>query len=85
MEDIFKSIKRLTNDMATPSVPIRSKAGQTIAIAENQRQRWRQFFQEILNVERSADGIEVSPQHFPELEVSLRVSSKREIINALKH
>jgi hypothetical protein len=62
--------------------PVRSKTGNTVTGVQGHLERWREHFIEVLSSEGSeADD---TPLHFsPELQISTRTTSKREILQAI--
>jgi hypothetical protein len=86
IKGMFNSIRRLTNNIRQTTVPIRDKEGKTITSIEGQIQRTKEYLEEILNTSTPPIGEEerVSPSPTAELPISIRPSSKREIVDAIK-
>jgi hypothetical protein len=84
MKGMFISIRRLTNS-ARPATapPIRDKEGKTITSTEGQIQRWEEFLAEILNTSTSLTEREEPVRLPPDLPISTRLPSKREIVDAI--
>jgi len=88
IKGMFNAIRRLMNNVWPNTAPIRDKEGKTITSIEGQIQRWKEYFEEILNTSTSPIGKEetVKATLTPPLElpISVRPPSKREIIDAIK-
>ena len=88
IKGMFNSIRRLMDNVRPTTVPIRDKEGKTVTSIEGQIQRWKEYLEEILNTSTSFLGKEETerlPQPpLPELPISIRPPSKREIVDAIK-
>ena len=86
IKGMFNSIRRLTNNVRPTTVPIRDKEGKTITSIEGQIQKWKEYLEEILNtsssfLEKEETALLPPP---PELPISIRPPSNREIVEAIK-
>jgi hypothetical protein len=81
---LFNCIRCLTNNVWPTIVPIRNKEGKTITSIEGQIHRWKEYLKEILNTSTSLIGREEPVSLPPELPISIRPRSKREIVEAIK-
>jgi hypothetical protein len=84
MKGMFSSIRRLTNSTRPAIAPIRDRERKTITSTEGQIKRWEEFFEDILNTSTSLTEREEPVRLLPELPISTRFPSKREIIYATK-
>jgi len=88
IKGMFNSIRQLMNNARPNTAPIRDKEGKTITSIEGQIQRWKEYFEEILNTSTSPIGKEETvkaPLTPPlELPISVRPPSKRETVDAIK-
>jgi hypothetical protein len=82
MKELFHISRKMTNTAVNLNAPIRSKTGDVVTEVQGQLERWREHFIEVLNSEGSeADD---TPLHSsPELQISIRPPSKREILQAI--
>jgi hypothetical protein len=53
MRDLFDIVRKMTNTPMYCGVPVRDKAGSIITSVHGQLERWRQHFEEVLNIENS--------------------------------
>jgi hypothetical protein len=76
------SMKQLTNACQVSTLPVRTKDGECVTTSEGQLQRWREFFKEILTSDCPPyeDEEEEVTHSDPQLQVSLRTPSEREVI-----
>jgi hypothetical protein len=84
MRDVFDIVRKMTNTPMYCGVPVRDKAGSIITSVQGQLERWRQHFEEVLNIESSFPLDRERTLPLPELQISVRPPSKREIIQAIK-
>jgi hypothetical protein len=84
MRNLFDIMRKMINAPMYCGVPVRDKAGSIITSVQGQLERWRQHFEEVLNTDSSfpLDRYQAIP--LPELQISVRPPSKREIILAIK-
>jgi hypothetical protein len=81
---MFSSIRLLTNNVRTTTIPIRDKEGKTTTSIEGQIHSWKEYLEEILNTSTSLIGREEPVSLSPELPISIRPPSKREVVDAIK-
>jgi hypothetical protein len=66
------------------NVLVKDKNGKIITSVQEQLERWKKHFSEVLNSEHPPNmNVEIA-QTCPELQISIRAPSKREIIEAIK-
>jgi hypothetical protein len=63
---------------------VKTKDGKCITTSEGQLQRWWEFFKEILNSDCPPYEEEEVTHSVPQLQISVRTSSKREVIYVIK-
>ena len=81
---MFDAMRRLTNNVRPPTVPIRDKRDKPIISIEGQIHRWKEYLEEILNIPTTGMESEEPTRLSTELPVSIRPPSKREIVMAIK-
>ena len=80
---VYKVVKDLSGRRMNQEKPVKDKQGNTITKLEDQLNRWREHFQEILN-RRPPEDPPTFPMANEELEISTEQISKAEIRRALK-
>uniref|UniRef100_A0A336M488 CSON002588 protein n=1 Tax=Culicoides sonorensis TaxID=179676 RepID=A0A336M488_CULSO len=83
MKDLYTITRKISNTSKSRNVPVKDKNGVLLTNVEDQLKRWREHFQEVLNLRR--DGIEV-PQIRAVRTLPIRTSppTKKEITDAIK-
>jgi hypothetical protein len=84
MRDLFDIMRKMINTPMYCGMPVRDKAGSIITSVRGQLERWRQHFEEVLNTDSSFPVDREQTLPLPELQISVKPPSKREIIQAIK-
>ncbi|XP_070493805.1 uncharacterized protein [Chironomus tepperi] len=83
MKDLYNTIKELSDRSGRKQVPIKSKEGRILVTVDEQAARWKEHFEEVLNVQRNGICIE-AVENPPALPIDTRPPTKKEIIEAVK-
>jgi len=83
MKDLYNTIKELGGQSAKKQAPIKSKEGKVLVTLEEQLARWKEHFEEVLNVEREGICVEVV-NNPPILRITTSSPSIKEITEAVK-
>jgi hypothetical protein len=83
MSDLFDTVRKMTNTPMYCGVPVRDKAGSTVTTVQGQLERWGHS-EEVLNIESSLPLDREQTITLPELQISVRPPSRREIIQTIK-
>ncbi|XP_063708921.1 craniofacial development protein 2-like [Culicoides brevitarsis] len=83
MKDLYTITKRIANTNRSRNVPVKDKNGVLLTNVEDQLKRWREHFQEVLNLRR--DGIVIPPTRATRsLPIRTSPPSRKEITDAIK-
>lgn len=83
MKDLYDITKKIAGTAVRRSIPVKNRDGVLLNDVNEQLQRWREHFQEVLNLQR--DGIEVTRiDRVDPLPIRTTVPSRSEIIDAIK-
>ena len=83
MKDLYNITKQISNTGVTKNVPVKDKGGVLLTTVEDQLKRWKEHFNEVLNIQR--EGIVVPSQIEPTpLHIKTTPPTRSEIINAIK-
>jgi hypothetical protein len=84
IKGVFDSIKCLRNASQVSTLPVKIKDGKFVTTSEGQLRRWREFFKEVLYSDYPPYEEEEVTHSVPQLQISIRTPSKREVIYAIK-
>ena len=82
MRDVYQYTRKLSGKFKKVSRPVKSKEGKTIASTNEQKQRWVEHFEEVLN-RPDPDNLPQIEEP-PDLPINCNPSNKEEILKAIK-
>ncbi|XP_076090000.1 uncharacterized protein LOC143062030 [Mytilus galloprovincialis] len=85
MGHVYQVVKQLCNKKTNKSMPIKDKQNNTLSSEKEQKERWKEHFQEVLNRKEPENTVSTDITETPlELDIDLYVPTKLEIQRALK-
>jgi hypothetical protein len=84
MKELYDTVRKTVNAPVSRNVLVKDKNGKIITSVQEQLDRWKEHFSEVLNSEHPPNMNAETAQTCPELQISIRTPSKREIIEAIK-
>jgi uncharacterized membrane protein YukC len=84
MKELYDTVRKMFSAPVSRNVLVKVKNGKIITSVQEQLERWKEHFIEVLNSEHPPNmNVEIT-QTCPELQISIRAPSKREIFEAIK-
>lgn len=85
MGQVYQVVKQLCNKKTNKSMPIKDKQNNTLSSEKEQKERWKEHFQEVLNRKEPENTVSIDITETPlELDIDLYAPTKLEIQRALK-
>uniref|UniRef100_A0A0B7BIF3 Uncharacterized protein n=1 Tax=Arion vulgaris TaxID=1028688 RepID=A0A0B7BIF3_9EUPU len=84
MRDLYNIKRKLTGKYKQSSGLIKDKRGKVISNTKEQMERWKEHFEELLNMPKPQVPPEIEPAE-EELQINCERPSKEEIMKAIKH
>jgi hypothetical protein len=84
MKELYDTVRKMVSAPVSRNVLVKDKNGKIIISVQEQLQRWEEHFSEVLNSKYPPNMNVETAQTCPELQISIRPPSKREIIEAIK-
>jgi hypothetical protein len=84
MKELYDTVRKMVNASVSRTVLVKDKNGNIITSVQEQLERWNKHFSEVLNSEYPPIMYVETAQTCPELQISIRPPSKREITEAIK-
>jgi hypothetical protein len=84
MKELYDTVWKMANAPVSRKVLVKYKNGKIMTSVQEQLERWKEHFSEVLNSEHPPNMNVETAQTCPQLQISIRPPSKREIIEAIK-
>jgi hypothetical protein len=84
MKELYDTVRKMVNAPVSRNVRVKDKNGKIITSVQEQLERWKEHFSEVLNSKYRPNMNVETAQTCPELQISIRPPSKRKVIEAIK-
>lgn len=83
MREMYTNIKKLSGKYSQPERPVKDREGKTIPEIEQQKRRWAEHFEELLDRPSPSNPVNIQPANC-DLPIVCDAPSKEEMYKAIK-